>query len=136
MSYCSTPSTPTPSPISTATADPPNCDKPGCPSCDSLRQKAGQKAGNVTCPSGHSKQYCKGWNKTACSSDRCGGDYTCDNLHQPKGATGCPNDKNSANLAAHIHRPRTSIPLLLIIQYSSGSERCDSSIPNRFNHLY
>jgi hypothetical protein len=59
----------------------------------------GEKAGNVACPSGHSKKFCGGWNKTACDSEGCGGDHTCDNPNQPKGATGCPNDKNSANLA-------------------------------------
>src|SRR5205823_4926417 len=68
-----------------------HCDKPGYPSCDSVGQAAGQNAGNIPCPSGHTKKFCGGWNKTACDSDGCGGDHTCDNPHQPKGATGCPN---------------------------------------------
>ncbi|MFY9873943.1 MAG: hypothetical protein WAK17_29920 [Candidatus Nitrosopolaris sp.] len=48
----------------------------------------------LICPAGHSKSFCLGWNQTACSSEGCGGDYTCINPNQPKGAVGCRNDKN------------------------------------------
>jgi hypothetical protein len=59
---------------------------------------AGQKASqgiNFTswkCPS-HDKDFCAGWNTTACSSEGCGGDYTCVNPNQPKGVKNCPNDR-------------------------------------------
>jgi hypothetical protein len=103
----SIPSGPTPSPISIATSDPPHCDKAGYPSCESLGEKAGEKARNVACPSGHSKEYCRGWNKTACDSEGCGGDYTCDNPNQPKGVAGCPNNKNSKDNLAQV-KPTSS----------------------------
>jgi hypothetical protein len=57
---------PTTSPISTVTVESPHCDKPGYPSCRSLGEAAGEKAGNIPCQSGHSKEYCAGWKKTAC----------------------------------------------------------------------
>ena len=98
---------PTPSPISTVTAESPHCDKPGYPSCYILGKNAGEKAGNVPCPSGHSKEYCTGWKETACSSEGCGGDYTCDNPNQPAGVPGCPNDKSSQASLAQV-QPTTS----------------------------
>jgi hypothetical protein len=46
-----------------------------------------------SCPAGHSKSFCLGWNQTSCSSEGCGGEYTCLNPNQPKGAKNCPNDR-------------------------------------------
>ena len=45
-----------------------HCDKPGYPSCSSLGSAAGKVAPGTSCPSGHSKEFCKSYVAAAASS--------------------------------------------------------------------
>ena len=42
-------------------ADPARCDQPGWPSCYSIGYTDGHKNPGNSCPSGHSKEFCRGW---------------------------------------------------------------------------
>ena len=42
-----------------------HCDKPGYPSCYSIGYEAGKKSPGTSCPSGHTQNYCAGWNSGA-----------------------------------------------------------------------
>ena len=35
------------------------------------------------CPPGHTKEFCRGFAQTSCSSEGCNGDFTCVNPNQP-----------------------------------------------------
>jgi hypothetical protein len=73
-----------------AYADPPHCDRTGYPLCYDLGHAAGQAAGSAPCPSGHSHNFCVGWNDAVNGRE----DDTCENPNQPKGiVAGYPNDK-------------------------------------------
>jgi hypothetical protein len=41
------------------------CDMPGYPSCYRIGYDAGKKSPGTSCPSGHSQNYCAGWNSGA-----------------------------------------------------------------------
>ena len=65
------------------------------------------------CPSGHSSEFCRGWDDAAgssssssssststsdgnnCTSEGCNGEFTCTNPNQPAGVPGCPNDPST-----------------------------------------
>jgi hypothetical protein len=49
----------------TVFAFPPHCDKEGFPSCYSIGFDAGKENPGASCPSGHSKNFCNGWNDGA-----------------------------------------------------------------------
>ena len=42
-------------------ADPAHCDQQGWPSCYSVGYTDGQKNSGTSCPSGHSTEFCRGW---------------------------------------------------------------------------
>ena len=42
--------------------DPTHCDQPGYPSCYSVGYSDGQNSAGTSCPTGHSTEFCKGWN--------------------------------------------------------------------------
>jgi hypothetical protein len=42
-------------------ADPARCDQPGWPSCYTVGYTDGQKNLGTSCPSGHSTEFCRGW---------------------------------------------------------------------------
>jgi hypothetical protein len=93
-----------------ARADPAHCDQTGWPSCYNVGYSDGQQNPGTGCPSGHSSEFCRGWDNAAgsgssssssststsagnnCTSEGCTGDFTCVNPNQPADSTGCPND--------------------------------------------
>jgi hypothetical protein len=48
-----------------ALADPAHCDKAGWPSCYDVGYSDGQQNPGIGCPSGHSSNFCDGWNAGA-----------------------------------------------------------------------
>jgi len=48
-----------------AFALPPHCDRTGYPSCYSIGYDAGKESPGTSCPSGHSANFCEGWNAGA-----------------------------------------------------------------------
>src|SRR6188472_4823026 len=55
-----------------ATTDPMHCEKPGFPACFSVGYKEGHNArSGAACPSGHSPNYCAGWNTGSGNTAHC-----------------------------------------------------------------
>jgi len=51
-------------------ADPVHCDQHGLPSCYSVGYADGQKNRGTSCPSGHSTEFCRGWDDASSTKIR------------------------------------------------------------------
>ena len=54
------------------------------------RNSQGVNFTSWSCPAGHTKDFCRGWDTSSCSSAGCNGDFTCDRWNDTKG---CPHNR-------------------------------------------
>jgi hypothetical protein len=63
--------------------DPQHCDRPGWPSCYSVGFDNGKANPGTSCPSGHSKNYCRGWEDGSSSGNNPGNRLVPDRESKP-----------------------------------------------------
>ncbi len=122
-------------PSSYVYADPAHCDQPGWLSCYSVGYTDGQKNSGKSCPSGHSTEFCRGWDdasrtniKTATSTS--GSNFACvqlggdirNALDQQHFCIGQSDGKNQADLDFKNHTGLNDNPLAAQDQSKQYSE--------------
>jgi hypothetical protein len=93
-----------------ALADPAHCDQPGWPSCYSVGYADGQNHGGTTCSSGHSNNFCAGWDAgshSVCTGglrhSRCDqvGFPSCQDMGYNDGTAAGQGDENNCGIGMH-----------------------------------
>ncbi len=119
-----------------------HCDKKGYPSCYNLGYSDGQNAPGTSCPTGHSDQYCNGYEAASLSSNNTSDTISSNSSSSSSlggnGASSVDNSdlKNIAGPVDETHCDKKGYPSCYNLGYSDGQNAPGTSCPTGHSDQY